>query len=391
MQVMGSVNVVDEVCDAAPYPRRSICKQRHTQAHRRGYIILESISMRYLKRLHASARFWLASLFAGIALMTVSSGASALTTCTGAAQAVTVSMPATISVPRDATVGTPLSAWVSTPATTDWWTCSANVQEFIGTYFAPLLAASAATFTDGSVVYNVFDTSLPGVGIAIGVRVYINGCGWQPWKALSLSGWTGSACNSALLYGNGGQLQARLVKTGPITAGTVGATAFVKAQLYANAAYNATWPVTFSITATQVKVQSCVTPDVQVPLGQHKVSEMKGVGTFTSSTSFKIALNSCPTGMNSVSYQIDALTTVLSSSASVVALDSSSSAAGAGVQLLDGSGNAFPLGTPKTFSGYTSATGGNLTIPLQARYYQTGSTLTGGIANTAMTFTMTYQ
>lgn len=391
MQVMGSVNVVDEVCDAAPYPHRSVCKQRHTQAHRRGYIILESISMRYLKRLHAPARFWLASLFAGIALMTVSSGAWALTTCTGAAQAVTVSMPATISVPRDATVGTPLSAWVVTPATTNWWTCSATVQEGIGMGFSSLLTGSGATFTDSSVVYNVFNTSLPGVGIAIGAKAYTNGCGWQPWQVVYVSGKSGSLCNSTSLYGNGGQLQARLVKTGAITAGTISAAAIAKAQLYANGAYDNAWPVTFSITATQVKVQSCVTPDVQVPLGQHKVSEMKGVGTFTSSTSFKIALNSCPTGMTSVSYQIDALTPILNSSASVVALDSRSSAAGAGVQLLDGSGNVFPLGTPTVFSGYSSATGGNLTIPFQARYYQTGSTVTGGIANTAMTFTMTYQ
>ena len=348
--------------------------------------------MRLLNRLGVSARFWLASLLAGITLMTVSSGAWALTTCTGSAQAVTVSMPATISVPRDATVGTPLSAWVTTPATTNWWTCSATVQEPIGVGFGALLTGSADTFKDGNVTFNVFDTGLPGVGIAIGYKAYTNGCGWQAgWQALLLAGRGGLLCNSVNLYGNGGQLQARLVKTGPITAGLINAAPIVRAQLYANGAYNATWPVTFSTTATRVTEQSCVTPDVQVPLGQHKVSEFKGIGTFASSTAFKIALNSCPTGMASVSYQIDALTTILSSSASVVALDSRSSAAGAGVQLLDGSGNVLPLGTPKVFSGYSSTTGGNLTIPLQARYYQTGSTVTGGIANTAMTFTMTYQ
>jgi major type 1 subunit fimbrin (pilin) len=357
-----------------------------------GFIILESISMRFLKRWGASPRYWLASLLAGIALMTVSSGAWALTTCTGAAQAVTVSMPANISVPRDAAVGTPLSEWVTTPATTSWWTCSATVQEAIGTGFSALLTGSGATFTDTSVVYNVFNTSLSGVGIAIGYKAYANGCGWlSAWKTVPLSNVGSLFCNATALYGDGGQLQARLVKTGPITAGTVSAASIAKAQLYANGAYNTTWPVTFSTTATQVQVQSCVTPDVQVPLGQHKVSELKGVGTFTSSTAFNIALNSCPTGMTSVSYQIDALTTILDSSASVVALDSRSSAAGAGVQLLDGSGNVFALGTPKVFSGYSGATGGNLTIPLQARYYQTGSTVTGGIANTAMTFTMTYQ
>jgi major type 1 subunit fimbrin (pilin) len=351
--------------------------------------------MRLSNRLGGSARFWLATLLAGIALMTVSSGAWALTTCTGSAQSVTVSMPATISVPRDATVGTPLSAWVTTAAVTNWWTCSSDVQERIGVGFDTSLPGSGATFTDSAVTYNVFGTGLPGVGIVIGIRTYTNVCGWMssaPWATVLLGGQIATTtCNSRQLGGNGGQLRVRLVKTGPITAGTVSAAPIARALLFANGAYNTTWPVTFSTTPTRVTVQSCVTPDVQVPLGQHKVSELKGIGTFTSSSAFKIALNSCPTGMTSVSYQIDALTTILSSSASVVALDSRSSAVGVGVQLLDGSGNVFPLGTAKVLSGYSSASGGNLTIPLQARYYQTGSTVTGGIANTAMTFTMTYQ
>ena len=350
--------------------------------------------MRLLNRLGTSARFWLASLLAGITLATASSGAWALTTCTGAAQAVTVSMPETISVPRDATVGTPLSAWVTTPAVTNWWTCSSDVRERVGVGFDTSLSGSGVNFTDSAsaLTFNVFDTGLPGVGIAIGFKSYFNGCGWYfRWSTVVFGFISSSTCNSDNMYGNGGQLQARLVKTGPITAGTVSAVPIAKAQLYANGAYDTKWPVTFSTTATRVTVLSCVTPDVQVPLGRHKVSELTGTGTFTSSSAFKIALNSCPTGMNSVSYQIDALTTILISSASVVALDSRSSAAGAGVQLLDGSGNVFPLGTPKVFSGDSSTTGGNLTIPLQARYYQTGSTVTGGIANTAMTFTMTYQ
>ena len=353
--------------------------------------------MRLSNRLGASARFWLASLLAGIALMTVSSGAWALATCTGSAQAVTLSMPATITVPRDATVGTPLSAWVTTPATTNWWRCSSTVKEFIGVGFGALMTGSGATFIDGSVTYSVFNTSLPGVGIVMGYKTYTNGCGWTPvqlpnWSMSSDGTPAGILCNnSRLVNDNGGQLLVRLVKSGPITAGTVSAVPIARALLGANGAWNYAWPITFSTTPTRVMVLSCVTPDVQVPLGPHLVSELGGGKTFTSSTAFKIALNNCPTGMTSVSYQIDALTTILISSASVVALDSRSSAVGVGVQLLDGSGNVFPLGTPKVFSSYSNASGGNLTIPLQARYYRTGSTVTGGIANTAMTFTMTYQ
>lgn len=382
-----SYNVVE-----ATFRRRLVCERNHTQPNGWEFIILESISMRLINRLFASARFALMSVLAGMALMAVSSGAWALTTCTGSAQNVTMSMPATISVPRDAVVGTPLSAWITSPATTNWFTCSATVQEAIGVGFKTLFSSnSGVTLTDGGTTYTVFDTAVPGVGVAVGAKGYANGCGWMSsWQAIGASLW-GYACNSTQLFPNGGQIQVRLVKTGPITAGVLGATSIAQAQLYANGAYNTTWPIVFMTTATQVTVQSCVTSDVTVPLGQHKVSELKGAGTYTSSTGFNISLNSCPAGMNSISYQIDALTAILNSSASVVALDSAASAVGVGVQLLDGSGNVFPLGTPKAFSGYSKATGGNYTIPFLARYYQTDSSVTGGIANTAMTFTITYQ
>jgi major type 1 subunit fimbrin (pilin) len=74
-----------------------------------------------------------------------------------------------------------------------------------------------------------------------------------------------------------------------------------------------------------------------------------------------------------------------------VALDGSSGATGIGVQLLDNSGNPFPLGSPQTFNGYNSSTGGAYAISLKARYYQTGSSIGPGLANTVMTFLMNYQ
>lgn len=138
---------------------------------------------------------------------------------------------------------------------------------------------------------------------------------------------------------------------------------------------------------------ACQTPDVMVPLGTHKSSEFSGIGSFTSSTSFNVSLNSCPGGMNSIQYRIDPSTAVLNSAQSVVALDASSPtpATGVGVQLLDNGGSAFPLMSWQTFSGYSPTTSGSYSIPLKARYYQTGSTVGPGNANSSMTFTMLYQ
>lgn len=101
--------------------------------------------------------------------------------------------------------------------------------------------------------------------------------------------------------------------------------------------------------------------------------------------------SNCLPGINNIRYQIDALTNVLGGNGSVVALDGASTATGVGVQLLDGSDKPFELGSTVSLAGFDGSTGGNYTIPLRARYYQTGSKVTSGTANTLMTFTMVYQ
>ena len=343
------------------------------------------------RRISARSGLGMAFMLAGLALLLLSSGARALTTCTGSAQIVTLSMPTAVTVPRDAPVGTLLTAWTTTPATPNWYTCSATVQESIGVGIWPLVTEpSGTTIVDGGASYPVFKTNLPGVGIAMGSKLYMNGCGWEP-------GWTpvaagrANSCNSANLLPNGAQLRAVLVKIGAITSGQVGAGPIAQGKLYANAAWDTKWPITISTTATQVTVLSCLTPDVLVDLGSHKSSEFKGPGSFTAMTAFNVALKSCPAGINRVTYRIDAVTPIVNAANSVVALNSGSTATGVGVQLLDGSGNVFPLGTPKGLGGYSTSTGGDYAIPFNARYYQTGAAVGPGSANTAMTFTMSYE
>jgi major type 1 subunit fimbrin (pilin) len=188
-------------------------------------------------------------------------------------------------------------------------------------------------------------------------------------------------------------IQFAFVKTGVITGGV--ATVSGKAAEAGVDSSPATTPsnvanINLTGSATFV-VLACITPDVRVPMGSHPNTEFSGADSTTAAVSFNIALNSCPAGMNSIQYRIDPVTSVLNSGQSVVALDSSSSATGVGVQLLDAAGAVFPLSTQKTFSGYNAGTGGSYTIPMKARYYQTGTSVSGGAANSSMTFTMTYQ
>lgn len=179
----------------------------------------------------------------------------------------------------------------------------------------------------------------------------------------------------------------QLFKSGPINAGTVVSSGTVASWNFGNL------PALNMVLSNDLTiiVAACITPDVKVPLGSHPKSAFSGTGSTTAAVSFNIALNACPAGMNSIQFRIDPVTSVVNSGLSVVALDSSSSATGVGVQLLDGVGAVFPLSTQKTFSGYNGGTGGSYTIPMKARYYQTGISVSGGAANTSMTFTMAYE
>ena len=278
------------------------------------------------------------------------------------------------------------------------WTCTLTNGLPIGVLPSIIGSDTGKTATVGGTypgTYEVFSTSLSGIGIIFNVTTYLNGCGQMPSLTIShsLNGYT---CNN---NGTGPygvvQVAAALVTSGPVVAGLVqGALVDQEEVFYKTGSVNnqVGTPVNINTTPTSIVVLSCTTPDVPVPMGTHQVNEFSGIGSTTSPVkSFNISLNNCPAGMNSIQYRIDALTSILNAANSVVALDASSKATGIGVQLLDNTGKAFPLGTMTTFSGYNGGTGGSYTIPFQARYYQTGSKVTAGMANTEMTFTMTYQ
>ncbi|HGW5507408.1 TPA: fimbrial protein [Citrobacter koseri] len=63
-------------------------------------------------------------------------------------------------------------------------------------------------------------------------------------------------------------------------------------------------------------------------------------------------------------------------------------ATGVGIQLLY---NNQPMALGSDVAVGTSSSGGGFTVPLKARYYQTGDTITTGAANGVLSFTMTYQ
>lgn len=375
-----------------------------------------------------SRRNNLAMQFLALVLLLLGSH-SAMAVCTGGGGSYAVALPATTSVPRDIAVGQPLSGWVMASGTTNYscpYTSSSSYYSRGVSARVPSIASAGGTYVDGAtgVSYDVFSTGVPGVGMAVRFYTTVSSpyCGTNMnldlaksgaspgVNAVPPSGTTGLGCsiqNASVSGSFTGQVGVRLVRiAGSLISGSVtnavGALTQVCAyaggpssSIYVPTSYQDSAACTsISLTSTTIQVAACTTPDVLVKLGSHSPNEagLASIGGTTQAVAFNVNLNSCPAGMNSIQYRIEPTTTVINSAQSVVALDSSSSASGVGVQLLNGAGAAAaPLSTTtfQTFSGYFKTLGGSYTIPFQARYYRTGN-ITPGTANTSMTFTMQY-
>ncbi|WP_447745441.1 fimbrial protein [Pseudomonas nicosulfuronedens] len=333
--------------------------------------------------------------------------------CSGSGQAYTVTLPVNISVPRDAPPGSLILNWTNSVSGGGWFTCyNSGANEFVGGAAAPVnLVASGKTWVSGDQTYTLYNTGVAGVGLAIGFQTVASGnCGAGVWFAVTPggngrgwsgpppAGWSGGGCGSSgssSTWNAGGQARFALVTTGPVSAGTTLSGQVLKASGYTNWQGILNPQGSYSITPVNIITLSCSTPNVDVPLGIHRVSEFKGSGSTTNAVRFLFSANNCPAGMGkfgpAIQYKVESVTSVLNSSQSVVALDAGSNAKGIGVQLLDGNGSVFPLNTYKTLSGYNSSVGGNYSVTFQARYYQVASTVSPGKANTSMTVTMLYQ
>ncbi len=333
-------------------------------------------------------------------LLTASPRAKA-DSCSGSTGTYTVNLPASVTVPRDAAVGTILTGWTMSSGTyIGMWSCTVTTSGGgPGAEGRSLLASSGTQVSYGGQTYTVFNTGYPGIGMIIAFYDGETGCGGGFYNegSISPSVFLGGGCYNYGSGPSGAEISVALVKTGQAAAGTLSNMSIAQAAPAITTAsgtigFYTSYTVSFQTTPVQIVNGSCTTPDVSIPLGNFLTSTFAGTGSTSSAASFTINVNNCPVGMNSVKYRIDPTTTVMNSAQSVVALDSTSTATGVGVQLMNSAGSAaFPLSTAQTLSSYSSSTGGSYTIALKARYYQTASSVTPGPANTSMTVTMTYQ
>ncbi|MDQ8051192.1 fimbrial protein [Luteibacter sp.] len=347
---------------------------------------------------------WLAFVLFGVLALLGHGKAYAAPTCNSPIpSSFTFAVPTgSYGIPRDVPVGTVLTPWTAWQSSaTSLWACDYQSGVYIGAALKALIGGKSVKVigvtTGVGSSFPAYPTGVPGVGLIVQTTTNVGNGGTVSRVQPLYSSW--QAPLSQIWYADGPGFTAgfsmkfAFVKTGPMTSGTtMPFGAFASGGVDNAPPANPVGIVSVNLTGVATfNVLACTTPDVLVDLGTQRDTLFTGVGSTSPAVSFNIKLNSCPAGMNTVQYSIAPTTTVVDSSQSVVALDASSNATGVGVQLLNSDGvTALPLSSNLLFSSYSGATGGDYAIPLKARYYQTGSSVGAGRANTSMVFTMTY-
>ncbi|WP_312983523.1 fimbrial protein [Atlantibacter sp.] len=244
----------------------------------------------------------------------------------------------------------------------------------------------------------VYKTNIEGVGYAIGGTASSE-CNVTAW--VSGSGTIRNRVDTVSLCANQqgmfavqpikGQVFITYYKTATVTgSGTVAAKQAGALVLLNNSLLWQDPPIVVTSSAFNITTLGCTVdkPIISVPMGDVPGNAFHGQGTWPGdirTQTFNLPLT-CFAGTK-VEMQIDG--NVNDATNGVLNLSSSGegSAKGVGVQVLY---NNAPLQLAAPIATGTASINGSYTIPLKARYYQTGPKVTGGTANATATFTLTY-
>lgn len=289
----------------------------------------------------------------------------------------TLTLPATIAVPRDAPMGRVLY---------DSGAITAGPSSVNCTGGGTMTNGYATAMTPVAGYADVYQSGVAGIGVKVAFANYMG----APDMNIQAIGWpatSNSLPSGSKNYGPMGRYDVQLILVGPVTPGRTTLPSALARIVYAGLTVSQLQ----SAGNTTITVISCTTPDVTVPMGTYKAAAFSGKGSTSSPVGFNLSLNNCPAGMTSIQYQLSAPGGVIDAANGVVALSSDSTAQGIGLKVMNSAGTAMNYNTQYPMTSYVSATGGSYTIPLKAAYYQTGTTVSPGSANALLTFTMTYQ
>ncbi|MGS7252411.1 fimbrial protein, partial [Pseudomonas anuradhapurensis] len=289
---------------------------------------------------------------------------------------INISIPSTLSIPRDAAVNTVI---YESPAKTFNGAASYNC---------------STTFTTG--IKNNVGTDTTSTYFPIGST----GLSWQwIYQGFVYTGFGGGTTQQPGGYGfNTTTHVLRIVKTGDISPGATIPTGVLGYIQVESASVRPLAMVTDNSSA--IILQSCETPNIAVEMGEYNLSVFSRSGNATPPRAFNIKLNNCPSGIQKVSYSLSATSgsPAVDSALGIIGLNTSSTAKGIALQLLDGNQTPIQLDKTYVFNGYSSG-GGSFAIPLNAKYIRTlpngdadqfDEGMSAGSANSEVTFVMNY-
>lgn len=319
----------------------------------------------------------------------------------------------TVEVGKDAAVGDLLGPWLSAGNPTAW-TCTPLSGSQNGTIqmavqgYPPYGYQSYYLNVDGQ-SYRVYNTAVKaGLGYIARWRYTVNGQ-TSDWVALTVNNGVYQtppqlftvSYNNGTKFSTGVDVQIRFVKTATtLTAGTTAVFDPMYMRHYqTNGSTNSTGGGTYMIAeflAGGLNISTtggtCTTPNVTVTLPDVSASEFTGPGYTTARKDFTLNFNKCPAGLASISYTLTPATAILDSAKGVVALDTSSTATGVGIQLLSEDSIPVTYNSAYLLKDYDSSVkNANYSVPMTAGLYQTGATVTPGAANSSVSFTLSYK
>ncbi|MBS9427084.1 MULTISPECIES: fimbrial protein [Photorhabdus] len=229
----------------------------------------------------------------------------------------------------------------------------------------------------------IYESGVPGVGIRINTWGPGYGIDWLPRIANNPV----SCDNSGRWYcgQTWGYLTIQLIKIAPTTG-----SGFVKNEQLIQARVNNHIVHTYRLGNTRIITKSCSLKDsnITVPMGDIKKIDFSGISSTAGGKDFEVILD-CDDDVQ-IQLMLDGKR-AKNNLYHVWALDQNdnhTTASGVGMQILY---NNQPVIIHSQINIGNSYSGGKLSIPLHARYFQTDRNITPGQANVTATMTLTYQ
>lgn len=251
------------------------------------------------------------------------------------------------------------------------------------------------TYTENGATYPIYATSVPGIGLVVGLKGTTAAGGYVPMAYPLTFVWNGNS------YGMGIDAQVKLVAIGQLKTGIYPIASGVLGQISGSDGvglgggdlmFNAT---TLIIKASTCQMSSATTQNV--PLPKVGKSQFSGVGS-SPNAGYNFSLTTlCNSGVKLYATMTDGVNPA--NTGNILTPGEGTTASGVGVQILR---NDTPIsfGPDSSASGNTNqwyiGTAGSgasepFTIPLRARYIQTASDMVAGVLQARATVTFSYQ